>query len=169
VDTLPEVLLVDRTTDPQLGYVIDEARRWLTAEESGAAPKAHARRASLLALFVSSWLGGHWDERDEQQVVARIAESRRERDTNVVPLGGIRRGGQRPRALLYKLLHDALIDKATGSCELRRGGGGRLECWIRAAAEREEGGAAAAATGLLVDLCTQQHGSGATPRKGAWW
>ena len=96
------------------------------------------QRASTLALLVSSWLGGHWSEASEEEARAESAALRTARRSNVVMLGDLRRGGQRPRALLFKLLHDDVLAPVDGaSCELRRSRSGTLECRIYLAAPLE--------------------------------
>ena len=154
-DTLPTVLLVDPATDARLRGMLGEVHALL-------APQPAAARPALLALFVSSWLGGHrhgasgGDERRDAAQGEREADSiddqewRRRHGTNVRPLGTLRRGGQRPRALLYKLAFDEVLaplvagmDPRHGSggvladaCELRRNRTGRLECRLHSAVAR---------------------------------
>lgn len=140
-DEGPPVLLVRLSTDPTLQRRLAEARA-LTL------PLPPAARPAVLALLVSSWLGGHWSDADEQAALAEGVAWRRRAGTNVLPLGAVRRGGRQPRALLFKLLFDHVPlgapHGAPGeepaeagprlSCELRRGREGRVECSLRGVA-----------------------------------
>ena len=179
VDSLPAAILVDVATDASLAAKLDEARLLLQAMPLPA-------RVPMLALLVSSWLGGHIGTSSAPAKAVKTAkdvassgedasgggfapaaaaeevlEDRRWREqhgTNVRPLGSIRRGGQRPRALLFKLVFDEVLRPMAGgmggACELRRARSGRLECWVQG--ENAQGGAAPAGTGggdrVLVEL-----------------
>ncbi|KAL1510651.1 hypothetical protein AB1Y20_006949 [Prymnesium parvum] len=156
-DPLPAVLSIERGSDLGLQLAAEHACRALQAAgcalpphgepppPAAAAAAAAGRRddeaaakayAALLAAFVSSWLGGQWGEAEEAEAARRLRAAREARGANVVPLGGIRRGGQRPRALLYKVLYDELLCEQPAGCELRRSHHGRLECWLRSADPR---------------------------------
>ena len=139
VDQLPTVLLVDVGNDARLDGWLAEATALLSTQPPVA-------RCAMLSLLVSSWLGGHrvsadradgGDAHDERAAdEADEQRWRREHASNVRPLGAVRRGGLRPRALLYKLVHDRVVApmQGEGSCELRRARGGngawQLECWL---------------------------------------
>jgi hypothetical protein len=134
VDELPSVLLVDIQADTALLERLHEARALL-------APQPLEARPALLALLVSSWLGGHWSRAEGDERNGLLAEEslddrrwRQVAGTNVRPLGTVRRSGCRARALLYKVLFDEVLlplgGKQSGQCELRRSRTGRLECRV---------------------------------------
>ena len=179
VDALPAVVLIDMATDVRLSRRLAEARLLLKMQPLESRP-------AMLALLVSSWLGGHCaasasgaasevtsgaasasgaasevasaspmsaeDEKARRAVLEEMDREDREwreaHRTNVRPLGSYRRGGQRIRALWFKLVFDEVIGPLAsglgGTCELRRARGGRLECYLHA--EQQKGG------GKLVDL-----------------
>jgi len=147
VDGLPAVLLVDVASDEQLQQRMVEARHLLT-------PMPEPARAPMLALLVSSWLGGHvWD--DEADGARRRASSechawRRQRGSNVRPLGSVRCGDRRARALLFKVLFDQVLlplarsamepserPASSTACRLHRTRDGRYECWLHAITDEE--------------------------------
>ena len=150
-DELPEVLVVDVATDSGLRARRDEAQALLARVPAAARP-------SMLALLVSSWLGGHSRAAggpahsrtagengrrggaDEQRAAEESRMWRAQHGTNVRPLGVVSCGGLRPRALLYKLLHDEVVVPLSGGaaadtlhaggCRLVRARDGALQCWL---------------------------------------
>ena len=101
------MLLVDLQSDADLKARLDEARSLLLAAPETA-------RASMLSLLVSSWLGGHlWKGPSRREAIERAAAEdrawRAQHCTNVRPLGSLRTGDSRARALLFKLAYDEVL------------------------------------------------------------
>lgn len=160
-DALPSVLLVDAQSDARLRERVDEA--WAVL-----APLPGDARPAVLALLISSWLGGHvyadTESAERQRAAAECTEWRREHNTNVRPIGEVRRGGARARSLLFKFLFDEVILRLEGtskggeseaySCELRRARSGRYECHLkqRESVHHSSSVQAAPMAGICVDL-----------------
>ena len=138
VDTLPCVLLVDLQSDADLKARLDEARSLLLAAPETA-------RASMLSLLVSSWLGGHlWKGPSRREAIERAAAEdrawRAQHCTNVRPLGSLRTGDSRARALLFKLAYDEVLAASPRAdtsrhgpparCKLLRTPDGRYQCMV---------------------------------------
>ncbi|KOO21174.1 armadillo repeat-containing protein 3-like protein [Chrysochromulina tobinii] len=116
----PEVLSVDAADDPPLAALITSARALLqTHAKKGATPAA---LASTLATFVCQQMGGaveyleyeYYTEPEEQLAALRVVSG-----TRVVPLGEVKAGATRHRALLFKVLCDKLGLQASyemGAC-----------------------------------------------------
>ena len=116
----PEVLSVDAADDPPLAALITSASALLqTHAKKGATPAA---LASTLATYVCQQMGGaveyleyeYYTEPEEQ-----LAALRARSGTRVVPLGEVKAGATRHRALLFKVLCDKLGLQASydmGAC-----------------------------------------------------
>jgi len=102
-----ETLLVDSTTDPGLAQCLAAARTELGAIGAEVTPQA---AAAAVARIVAAWQGGavpyvayeHYDN------AAELGDLRHASGCRVVPLGALRRGRARQRALLFKALADAV-------------------------------------------------------------
>lgn len=130
-DESPPVLLVD-LGHPRLQTLVAQARHALgtpppasEAADPAAAVEGVRRSARLLALLTSSWLGGHWDTESQARADLELVNWRRVNATNLVPVGALRHGGRRPRALLYKRLFDELVG---AGCTLQRADDGQPTC-----------------------------------------
>ena len=144
VDALPAVLLVDLPSDSALQARVAEARALLARLPSEAGVDAPA---AMLALLVSSWLGGHWGRGEARREASDRAASecaawRAAAGTNVRPLGAVRCGDSRARALLFKLCYDEAVLEPRGPrqahhassapppCKLLRAPTGAYQCLV---------------------------------------
>lgn len=104
-----EVLLVDSTKDPLLSEIVRRAESML---QSFADLESQAR---VLSIFVSNCFGG--DSPCPVTCAAEISKLKEAKKSNVIPIGEIKIGVCRHRAVLYKYL----CDKIGIDCELKRG------------------------------------------------
>lgn len=127
VDEKREVIVADKSTDPALA-------RYVERVTTSIAPLAD-REAQVLALslLVSSLMGGHRGEAIEAECQEEMKHLKQQLQSNVVPLGLIKLGCCRHRAVLFKYLADVI------GLPTRLVRGAWTDCQIETARERPNG------------------------------